>query len=103
MSPDNAESLLIDLITDQIVDDERLIEDLGTGRVSLQDLEQWLDQRRVSSQSFIEECGRLIGAMRSKGFGRVMRRGGSRPSAGRVSASGRSRAGTGRGSSRAPA
>lgn len=68
----NPELLLIDEIASQIEDDERVIEGLGTGILSLGDLERWRQSRWEAEKRFLHETGRLIEEMRRQGFGHMM-------------------------------
>jgi hypothetical protein len=70
----NPEQELIDLIVGQIEDDERILEGLGGGTLSLEDVEAWRSRRWQAEKRFMSESGRWIGAMREKGFGRMMSR-----------------------------
>ncbi len=72
----NPELRLIELIAAQIQDDERLLDGLGDGVLSLQDVERWHRRRRAAHDRFLDECGRVIAEMRAQGFSRIMRRGG---------------------------
>lgn len=87
----NPELALIDAIVEQIVDDERLIEGLGDGSLALEDVERWHRRRVAGAARFEKECGSLIAAMRSQGFGRMMRRPGPPASARRGVSSGGAR------------
>lgn len=78
MSQDNPEERLIDLVAGQIEDDERLIDGLGAGVLSLEDVERWQADRRRREPEFTAECQALIAQMRAQGFQRLMRRGGVR-------------------------
>lgn len=81
----NPELLLIDMLVDEIVEDERLVDAFGTGTLSFEDVEAWLERRKAGSARFLDACEGHVAAMRRMGFGRQMRRGGKRatPSRGR--------------------
>ncbi len=85
MANSNPEQLLIDVIVDQIEDDEGLIDGLGSGTLSLRDVERWRERRWESERGFMRETGRLIGRMREEGFDHEMRSG-ARPAASRARA-----------------
>ena len=70
---ENPEQRLIEVLADQIADDERIIEGMGTGLLSLEDLERWRQLRWESEKRFLHETGELIAAMRKEGFGGSMR------------------------------
>lgn len=69
----NPELKLIDLIVDQIDDDEDVVDGLGSGTLSLQELEAWRQRRWQAEKRFLQESGRLIEEMRAEGFGKQMR------------------------------
>lgn len=81
----NPELLLIGMLVDEIVEDERLIDAFGSGTLSFEDVEAWLERRKAGSARFLDACEGHVAAMRRMGFGRQMRRGGRRatPSRGR--------------------
>ena len=79
----NPENLLIDLLAEEIERDESILEALGAGTVSLEDMEHWLERRRQIVQGFIAEAGSLISEMRTQGFERSMRRSGKSRAASR--------------------
>lgn len=69
----NPEQTLIDLIADQIQDDEKVLDGLGSGTLSLEELEEWRDRRWQAERVFLKETIRVIEQMRAEGFGRTMR------------------------------
>lgn len=71
----NPENELIELIAAQIEDDARILEALGSGSMSVGDLERWRQNRWGDEKRFLHETGRLIGAMRAQGFDGQMRSG----------------------------
>lgn len=79
----NPENLLIDLLAEEIEKDESILEALGAGTVSLEDMEHWYERRQQILRGFLEEAGRLIGEMRAQGFERSMRRSGKSRAASR--------------------
>lgn len=74
----NPESLLIDLLADEVERDEQLIEALGGGTIDLKDVENWHDQREQYQRAFIARAKSLIAEMREDEFERNMRRTGDR-------------------------
>lgn len=72
----NPELRLIELVADQIQDDERLLDALGDGTASLEDVEAWYRRRKNAEASFVDSLGHAVSDMRAQGFSRVMRRGG---------------------------
>ena len=74
----NAEQKLIELVAAEIAEDERLLDALGDGTMSLEDVEAWQRRRAAAAPAFAARCRRAVAAMRSRGFGRNMRRGGAR-------------------------
>jgi hypothetical protein len=72
----NPENLLIDLLAEEIERDESILEALGAGTVSLEDMEHWYERRGQVARGFLEEAGRLVAEMRAQGFERSMRRSG---------------------------
>jgi hypothetical protein len=74
----NAELKLIELVAGEIQEDERLLDALGDGSMSLEDVERWQRRRRGAAPRFADKCGRAVAEMRRQGFGRTMRRGGGR-------------------------
>lgn len=75
----NAEQKLIELVAAEIADDERLLDALGDGTMSLEDVEEWQRRREGAAPGFAAKCGRAVSEMRARGFNRSMRRGGGRP------------------------
>jgi len=74
----NAEQKLIELVAGEIAEDERLLDALGDGTMSLEDVELWQKRRAAEAPAFAARCGRVVAEMRSRGFSRSMRRGGGR-------------------------
>ena len=74
----NAEQTLIELVAGEIAEDERLLDALGDGTMSLEDVEAWQRRRAAAAPAFAARCARAVASMRSRGFGRNMRRGGGR-------------------------
>jgi hypothetical protein len=69
----NPEERLIGLLADQIQDDEKVLDGLGSGTLSLEELEAWRDRRWGIERDFLKQTIRLIEEMRKEGFGRMMR------------------------------
>lgn len=69
---ENPELELIDRLASQIDEDERLVEGLGSGTLSLRDLEAWRQRRWEAERRFLQETGELIKEMRRQGFSKTM-------------------------------
>ena len=68
----NPEQELIDLIASEIEEDEKILDGLGGGTLSLEDLERWRAKRWESDRRFMVASRRHIADMHAKGFGRMM-------------------------------
>ncbi len=69
----NPEQKLIDLLADQIQDDERVLDGLGSGTLSLEELQEWRQRRWYMERRFLQESSHLLDQMQSEGFGKTMR------------------------------
>lgn len=82
----NPELSLIDLVADRIAHEQRLLEGLGAGTLSLGDVKVWLLEHKEAGARFIADCERLVASMERLGFRRQMRRGGRRVTPARAGA-----------------
>lgn len=75
MSNINPELALIDTIAEQVQDDERILEGLAAGTLSLEEVEAWHQRRWRAEKDFMKRCGELVADMRRRGLGGQMSRG----------------------------